>query len=92
MLHVYEAELEGRVLELSDTICPPNKLTEMDAAAHGYAVERAKEHPDNAVLEQLYKVLIDKMGATHVAPEEGLAFGGGLAHLRPPARQLTNPW
>ena len=34
------------------------KLAAMDAAAHGYAGELSKDHPDGAVVEQLRKTLL----------------------------------
>ena len=54
------------------------KLEAMDAAAHGYAGELSKDHPDGAVVEQLRKTLLTAMGETLVAPDPTFLEGASI--------------
>ncbi len=45
------------------------KLDTMDAAAHNYAGELSKDHPDCAVVKDRRETLLAAMGATQVAPD-----------------------
>ena len=54
------------------------KLAAMDAAAHGYAGELSKEHPDRAAVDRLRVTLLAAMGETLLAPDPTFLEGARM--------------